>query len=730
MLACWHGSARASGPRVNGTGIESQAIRTFGRWRFHVSTGDLEDGTTTLRLEPQVARLLDYFLIHQQTLISRDTLIGAVWDGRVVSDDAVNRCISILRQKLTPDDRNAYIETVMRRGFISHFPSPIEAVAAPEPDPAQETGPAPGQRRYHAHFWRFGMLAALAGLLLVGIVILRGAGVPPASGTVPVVAVLPFTSVGLSAESDFFARGVHDDLLTQLAQLQSVQVISRTSVSGYGNDGRDIRSIGRELGADAILEGGVQRLGNQIRINVQLIDARADTHLWAAQYDRELTPGNIFSIQTDIARAISAALNATLTRQDMKQLQVLPTQNMAAYRAYHDAIELRKRKPISAPAYLAHLEKAVALDPGFLRAWAELAGALSFANISVRDPAAVKRLEDILERMRAMAPQSSEYLVAQAYYTYYVLKDYERASALIAQARRMRPSDTLVLELQTWIQRRLGDYPGLIGTLREAMSLDPRSEYWVYRLAGNLVVAHRYDEAAAVLDSAPVTTFRQGALASLLRVRQHREPSQLLPELMALQREYNVQAPPAQLWEAHIGARDYRGAMTTLDAMQRDGLNGDDSGDYSSLIDLNLARAITARLQGDDAAIGDLLAAARARVEENQAAGRYAFPPSADLALALLTAPDPREGTARIEQRVRSWQRGASKDLAELTNNRHRACRALAMAGAVSATLECLTSALAAPSLVMPFIEPFLPYYDRIRGDTRFARFLTDLERV
>lgn len=729
MLACGQGSVRMPEPRVIGTGGESPAVRAFGRWRFHVDTGDLEDGTNTLRLEPQVARLLDYFLINQETLISRDTLIGAVWDGRVVSDDAVNRCISILRQKLTPDDRNAYIETVMRRGFISHFPSPIEAAVAPEPDPSQETRPALGQRRYRAHFWRFGMPAALAGVLLVGIVVLRGAVSPPASGTVPVVAVLPFTSVGLSAESDFFAKGVHEDLLTQLAQLQSVQVISRTSVSGYGNEGHDIRSIGRELGADAILEGGVQCLDEQIRINVQLIDARSDTHLWAAQYDRELTPGNIFSIQTDIARAVSAALNATLTRQDMKQLQVLPTQNMSAYRAYHDAIELRKREAISTPAYLAHLEKAVALDPGFLRAWAELAGALSFASISVRDPAAVRRLEDILERMRAMAPQSSEYIVAQAYYTYYVLKDYERASALIAQARLMRPSDTLVLELQTWIQRRLGDYRGLIETLREAMSLDPRSDYWVYRLAINLVVAHRYDEAAVILDSAPTSTFRQAALASLLRVRQHREPSRLLPELMALQSEYNVPVPPVQLWEAHIAARDYRGATTVLDDMQRDGLSGDDSG-YSSLIDLNLARAITARLQSDDAAMGDLLAAARATVDKQQAEGRYAFAPGADLALALLATPDPLGGTAGIEQRVRSWQRDASKDLAELTNNRHHACRALAMAGAVAASVECLTAALAAPSLVMPFIEPFLPYYDLIRGDARFVRFLIDPERV
>src|SRR6056297_1240472 len=121
---------------VNGSASVGPMPHEFGRWRFDAGTGDLFDGATTTRLEPQVARLLDYFLTRQDTLISRDELMAAVWDDRIVSDDAINRCISILRQRLTPDDRNAYIETVIRRGFISHFPPSLEDPAPAEDSPS------------------------------------------------------------------------------------------------------------------------------------------------------------------------------------------------------------------------------------------------------------------------------------------------------------------------------------------------------------------------------------------------------------------------------------------------------------------------------------------------------------------------------------------------------------------------------------------------------------------
>ena len=123
---------------MNSADRDILGLHAFGRWRFDAGTGDLSDGTTTTRLEPQVARLLEYFLTHQDTLLSRDELMASVWDNRIVSDDAINRCISILRQTLSPDDRNAYIETVVRRGFISHFPAAAaEAEAKAEQEVAE-----------------------------------------------------------------------------------------------------------------------------------------------------------------------------------------------------------------------------------------------------------------------------------------------------------------------------------------------------------------------------------------------------------------------------------------------------------------------------------------------------------------------------------------------------------------------------------------------------------------
>src|SRR6056297_3529014 len=613
----------AAGRPVNGAGgDDGPALHEFGRWRFDPGTGDLCDGAATTRLEPQVARLLEYFLIRQDTLISRDELMAAVWDNRVVSDHAVNRCISILRNQLTPDDRNAYIETVVRRGFISHFPPPPDpssdsssdrpsGAAAPTSEPAAQQSPS-GRR------WMPVALAGVAAAVVFGVFRMLGDGAPSAGVAentgAPMVAVLPFISTGLAGESDFFARGVHDDLLTQLAQLQSMRVISRTSVSEYRGSQRNIREIGRELGADAILEGGVQRIGDQIRINAQLIDARTDVHLWAQQYDRELTPANIFDIQAEIARSIASALQSTLTRQDATQLDVLPTDNMAAYRAYHEAMELRDTETIAAPAYVAALERAVALDPEFVRAWAELAGSLSYSNIQHRDPASIRRLESQLERIRMVAPESSEYLIAQSYYTYYILKDHDRAFDLITQAQNLRPSDPQVLELQSWIQRRQGDIDGVIESLREARTLDPRSPYWTRRLVINLMAAHRYDEALDELESAPFESFRLSALRSTLRVREHGEPGRLLDDLVALQREYGAEAAPFELWEAHIAARDYAGATALLRAVQQ--------ADFPSEVwaafdvpDIALARAITERLLNGPEQTGPALAQARQKVE-------------------------------------------------------------------------------------------------------------------
>jgi hypothetical protein len=469
----------------------------------------------------------------------------------------------------------------------------------------------------------------------------------------------------------------------------------------------------------------VQRVGDQIRINVQLIDARTDVHLWAQQYDRELTTANIFGIQTEIARSIASALNSTLTQEDAAQLRVLPTENMAAYRAYHEAIALRSTETIGAPAYIAALERAVALDPNFVRAWAELAGSLSFVDFGRLDPDSIPRLEDMLERVRALAPRSAEYLIAQSYYTYYILKDYDRAYELISQARTLRPSDPQVLELQSWIQRRQGDFAGSIETIQAARTLDPRSSYWALRLANNLALVHRYDEAIEVLDNAPVKSYELSLLRSRLRVRDHGEPGRLLQDLVKLQREYQVEAVPLRLWEAHIAGRDYAGAAALLDAFEAARLPSDDWA-LQSIPDLTLARVIIHRLGGAMARGNPLPVEARAKPTPEEELAIHDAGANFDLTMALATAA--AGDRAETERLVRAWFRKAARDPADLAILRHYACRALGMAGATPAAVECLRSGLAQPSQAMPFLEPLLPYCDSMRVDPVFVALVHGLQ--
>jgi len=709
---------------MNAADTAEPTVRAFGRWRLDASTGDLFDGVSTVRLEPRVARLLDYFLAHQDTLISRDELMAAVWDDRIVSDHAVNRCISILRQILSPEDKSAYIETVVRRGFISHFPPPLEA---PTPAQAPETA-SPLLRK--TRLWGLGALAVVLASVLFGA--LRMAGDSSAPGPVPVetpmVAVLPFISDGLSGDSHFFANGMHDDLLTQLAQLQSMRVISRTSVSEYRDSEMNIREIGRQLGADAILEGGVQQIGDQIRINVQLIDSGSDVHLWAEQYDRELTPTNIFDVQSEIARAIASAMHFTLTPQDAVRLEVIPTENMAAYRAYHEAMELRQSETVAAPAYIAALERAVALDPGFVRAWAELAGSLSYINLPRHDPQSIQRLEGILERVQTLAPQSSEALIAQSYYVYYILKDHDRAFELIRQAQELRPSDPQVLELQSWIQRRQGDIAGMIETLRQARRLDPRNAYWTTRLVTYLMLAHRYDQAVEEFENASLDNFRLAYLEKVLRVREHGQPGRLVDDLVVLQREYGAELDPFELWEAHIAARDFDGAAALLSRVST-AEPGSDAWTSFDVPDVDLAGVITDHFR--DAHTGQLPVQAPAEPERRLARNRAQevnyFEPNIYLAEAYISAAQGE--TAETERLVRTWFRGAVRDLAQRLNLRHNVCRALGMAAAASAAVECLRSAFEEPSWAHPFIEPFLPYYDSIRNDSQYVEFMAELAR-
>ena len=188
------------------------------------------------------------------------------------------------------------------------------------------------------------------------------------------IAVLPFTNMTMDEQNDPFTDGIHDDLLTQLSRIASLKTTSRTSVLQYKATTKTMPEIGAELGVATILEAGVQRSGDRVRINVQLIDAAADEHLWAEQYDRELTASNVFEIQSEIATAIAAQLQAALTLDDRDRLDKVPTQNIAALETYFvGKMMLEDRTTESLQAAIEYFEKVVELDPQFALGWSGLA---------------------------------------------------------------------------------------------------------------------------------------------------------------------------------------------------------------------------------------------------------------------------------------------------------------------------------------------------------------------
>ncbi len=190
------------------------------------------------------------------------------------------------------------------------------------------------------------------------------------------IAVLPFANRSANPDDAFFVDGIHDDLLTHISRIGSIKVISRTSVMQYRDSTQSIPQIGAELGVATVLEGGVQRAGDQVRINVQLIDALTDEHLWAEIYDRQLSATNIFSIQTEIAEAIAKALQTTLSPTEQQRMLAVPTENLAAYEAYLIGRQrFARRSTDSIAEAIDYFLEAVELDPDYALAWVGLADA-------------------------------------------------------------------------------------------------------------------------------------------------------------------------------------------------------------------------------------------------------------------------------------------------------------------------------------------------------------------
>jgi len=380
------------------------------------------------------------------------------------------------------------------------------------------------------------------------------------------VAVLPFENLSVDPENAFFAGGVHAEILTHLAKLAGLKVISRTSVMTYERRGeRNLREIAKELGVAHLVQGSVQRAGDQVRVNVQLIKAQTDSHLWAETYDRKLI--DIFLVESDIAKRIAESLQAKLTRREEQALAASgiflspelvepsatisvfkPTNNLEAYDAYLRGLALEARKMLSFDAPMKTVdfyERAVQLDPNFALAWARLSGAHAYVYFIPLDTTAARRdaARKALENAQRLAPDSPETLLALGHYQYFVLRDYGIAKSTFALVSKMLPSSSEAPKALGYIARREGNWDESIAYLEQALVLDPFNVELLMEAAWTHTVLRQFPAALKLydrtLDITPNDPARMAEKAGIYQAEGN------LQEAAKLLSETNAQTPSA-----------------------------------------------------------------------------------------------------------------------------------------------------------------------------------------
>jgi len=322
------------------------------------------------------------------------------------------------------------------------------------------------------------------------------------------IAVLPFENLSDEKENAYFTDGVQNEILTDLAKVADLKVISHTSVMVYkaGNP-RNLGEIAQQLGVAHVLEGSVQRAGGKVRVNAQLIDARNDKHLWAKTYDRQLA--DVFAIETELAQTIAGELQAKLSTSEKAAIEEKPTQDLVAYEFYARAVSLIYNvqvPPVDAPEKSLSeavdlLNKAVARDPNFLLAYCQLAFAhdLVYADEIDHTPARLALAQSAIDSAFRLRPDSGEAHLALGWHLQY--SEYDRARAELALAQQSLPNDPRVYELAGKIDRRQGRWADATHNLQRASELDPRNLPYLLNLAATYNLwLHDYEQYAKVMD--------------------------------------------------------------------------------------------------------------------------------------------------------------------------------------------------------------------------------------
>jgi TolB-like protein/Tfp pilus assembly protein PilF len=551
------------------------------------------------------------------------------------------------------------------------------------------------------------------------------------------VAVLPFENLSSDKENAYFADGVQDEILTNLARIADLKVISRTSVMQYKTDlQRNLREIGQQLGVAHVVEGSVQRAANKVRVIAQLIDARNDAHLWAQTYDRDLA--DVFAIQSEIAKAIADQLQAKLSPNEKKAIEQPPTTDLAAFDLYSRAKSLLLTASFSATnerdlrKAIELLDEAVKRDPSFFDAYCQLAYAhesLYAAIGSDHTPARLALAEAAVQAATRLRPDAAETHLARAQYLYYGLRDYAGALAELEIARRALPNDSRLFELTGYILRRRGQPEEGLQNLQREVELDPRNFFTLQQIALSYLNLRRYGETIAALDRAlsivpdNVETRANRELYYLCWKADTRPLHQTIDTILA--QGVGAIASAADTWFfCALAERDPAAAERALVALGDNPCWGEDA----IFLSHSFGEGLLARMTKDEARARTAFEAARAQQEKIvQAQPDYG---PALCVLGLIDAALGRKELALDEGRRAIALTPVEKDVTNGSRVLEYFAITAAWAGEKELALQQLEAGLRAPSASLMLSYGALklfPVWDPLRGDPRFEKIVNSL---
>lgn len=528
------------------------------------------------------------------------------------------------------------------------------------------------------------------------------------------IAVLPFESLSEDKANAYFAIGVQDEILTRLAKVGELKVISRTSTQRYQSKPTNLPEIARELGVAYILEGSVQKSGDNVRVNVQLINAETDAHLWAETYDRQLA--EIFQVQSEIALRIARELEAKLTGQEQREIGIAGTTNSQAYEAYLRGVALdTSQSEEETRTSLESFRRAVELDPNFALAWAALANRESFAYFRDRTPEQMARARRAMEMAMKLQPEASESFAAAGSFYYYCPQDFPRALEALEKARARAPNNAFVIMLTGAVKRRQGQLEESIKLMQQASILDPRNNDIWMNLARSYRGARRFAEAHTMFDRALLIASADAAVIS--------EKAEAFVAAGELERggallETTQPKPGNETFDEYVRyfilKRDYARAMELLEAASAQTTRPEQADE------LRLERAYLQALLGQMEEARPVFEEMRRALEKMQAEGNKSVWLRSGLVI-LCAALRDRPAT---ETRAAELLESTAHDKWQLPLSEETVGRAFAILGDAERALPHLERALAMPgqqSLTPAYLR-YETVWDGIRNDARFQK--------